>query len=91
MPTLMPEPGNRRPNSRRAGTAPNVISDQAQLDITVRSNSEATRAQLLRSIERVAEFVRMGAAPCYFAGNDTQFLIEAARREVEAFRSTDFG
>lgn len=37
-----------------AGSAPNVISDHARLDITVRSNDEATRARLLRSIERVA-------------------------------------
>lgn len=37
-----------------AGTAPNVISDQARLDITVRANTEATRARLLKSIERVA-------------------------------------
>jgi len=37
-----------------AGTAPNVITDQARLDITVRANSEATRAKLLKSIERVA-------------------------------------
>lgn len=38
----------------RAGTAPNVITDSAQLDITVRANTEATRALLLKSIERVA-------------------------------------
>ena len=38
----------------RAGTAPNVIADHARLDITVRANSEATRALLLKSIERVA-------------------------------------
>lgn len=38
----------------RGGTAPNVISDEARLDITVRANTEATRAQLLESIERVA-------------------------------------
>lgn len=37
-----------------AGTAPNVIADHARLDITVRANSEATRAKLLSSIERVA-------------------------------------
>jgi hippurate hydrolase len=37
-----------------AGTAPNVIADHARLDITVRSNSEATRAKLLSSIRRVA-------------------------------------
>ncbi len=38
----------------RAGTAPNVISDHARLDVTVRANTEATRALLLKSIERVA-------------------------------------
>jgi hippurate hydrolase len=38
----------------RAGTAPNVISDHARLDITVRANAEGTRALLLKSIERVA-------------------------------------
>ncbi len=37
-----------------AGTAPNVITDNARLDITVRANSEVTRAKLLKSIERVA-------------------------------------
>jgi hippurate hydrolase len=31
-----------------------VISDRAQLDITVRANTEVTRAKLLKSIERVA-------------------------------------
>lgn len=38
----------------RAGTAANVIADHAQLDITVRANTEKTRYQLLDSIERVA-------------------------------------
>ena len=38
----------------RGGTAPNVIPDHAQLDITVRANTEKTRYQLLDSIERVA-------------------------------------
>lgn len=38
----------------RGGTAPNVITDAAQLDITVRANTEKTRYQLLDSIERVA-------------------------------------
>lgn len=37
-----------------AGTAPNVISDHAMLDITVRANTEDTRHLLLKSIERVA-------------------------------------
>ena len=38
----------------RGGTAPNVIADHVQLDITVRANDEQTRAMLLKSIERVA-------------------------------------
>ena len=38
----------------RGGTAPNVIADQAQLDITVRANTERTREFLLKAIERVA-------------------------------------
>jgi hippurate hydrolase len=38
----------------RGGTAPNVIADHAQLDITVRANNEQTREFLLKAIERVA-------------------------------------
>lgn len=38
----------------RGGTAPNVIPDEARLDLTVRANSEDTRAKLLKAIERVA-------------------------------------
>jgi hippurate hydrolase len=38
----------------RGGTAPNVIADHARLDITVRANTERTRALLLEAIERVA-------------------------------------
>jgi hippurate hydrolase len=37
-----------------AGTAPNIIPDQADLQITVRANTEATRHALLAAIERVA-------------------------------------
>lgn len=37
-----------------SGTAPNIISDNAELQITVRANSESTRTLLLKSIERVA-------------------------------------
>ncbi|MEW9798888.1 amidohydrolase [Alteromonas sp. CYL-A6] len=37
-----------------AGTAANVITDVAELDITVRANTEKTRALLLNSIRRVA-------------------------------------
>jgi hippurate hydrolase len=38
----------------RGGSAPNIIADHAQLDITVRSNTEETRHFLLESIARVA-------------------------------------
>lgn len=38
----------------RGGTAANVITDSARLDITVRANTEETRYQLLEAIERVA-------------------------------------
>ena len=38
----------------RGGTAPNVIADEARLDVTVRANTEKTRHQLLKAIERVA-------------------------------------
>ncbi len=37
-----------------AGTAPNVIADHADLQITVRANNQETRKLLLDSIERVA-------------------------------------
>jgi amidohydrolase len=36
------------------GAAPNVISDSAVLQVTVRANSEKTRYQLLDAVERVA-------------------------------------
>jgi hippurate hydrolase len=41
--------------SFHAGTKHNIISDRADLQVTVRANDESTRAQLLRSIERVAK------------------------------------
>ncbi len=38
-----------------AGTKHNIISDRADLQVTVRANDEETRAQLLSAIKRVAE------------------------------------
>ena len=38
-----------------AGTKHNIISDRAHLQVTVRANDEATRAQLLSAIKRVAD------------------------------------
>ncbi len=43
-----------------AGTKHNIISDRADLQLTVRSNDEAVRAQLLAAIERIA--VNVGRA-----------------------------
>jgi amidohydrolase len=43
--------------SFHAGRTRNVISDRAELQLTVRANDEATRAQLLAAIERVAKGV----------------------------------
>ena len=40
-----------------AGIKHNLISDRAHLQLTVRANDEATRAQLLAAIKRVAEGV----------------------------------
>ncbi len=46
--------------SFHAGSKHNIISDRADLQLTVRANDEATRAQLLAAIERVA--VNVGRA-----------------------------
>ncbi len=40
-----------------SGSKHNIISDRADLQLTVRANDEATRAQLLAAIKRVAEGV----------------------------------
>lgn len=44
-----------------AGVAPNVITDEARLDITIRANTETTRYQLLDAIKRVAEHTARAA------------------------------
>jgi hippurate hydrolase len=48
------EPGIITVGAFNAGTAPNVIADHADLQITVRANTPETRATLLESIERIA-------------------------------------
>lgn len=45
----------------------------------------------IRSFDRVCELIRLGAAPCYFSGNDIQLLLAAARAEAGAFRDADLG
>ncbi len=47
-------PGVITVGSFQAGSKHNIISDRADLQLTVRANDEATRAQLLAAIERVA-------------------------------------
>jgi len=49
------EPGLITVGSFHAGTKPNIISDMAKLELTVRSESPATRDLLLAAIKRVAE------------------------------------
>jgi len=38
-----------------AGNRPNIITDHADLQVTVRANDEPTRAQLIAAVRRVAE------------------------------------
>jgi hippurate hydrolase len=49
------EPGVVTVGSFHAGFKHNIISDEARLQLTVRSDSEGTRARLLAGIERVAK------------------------------------
>lgn len=50
-------PGVITVGSFHAGLKHNIISDQAKLQVTVRANDEATRAQLIAGIKRVARGV----------------------------------
>ena len=54
------DPGVITVGSFHAGSKHNIISDQAKLQLTVRSNDEDVRAQLLAAIERIA--VNVGKA-----------------------------
>jgi hippurate hydrolase len=51
------EPGVVTVGSFHAGLKHNIISDEARLQLTVRADSEETRARLLAGIERIAEGV----------------------------------
>ncbi len=58
------QPGIVTVGAFHAGTAPNIISDRAVLDLTVRSNNAETRRTLLASIERIAKNAgRMAGLP----------------------------
>ena len=49
------KPGVITVGAFHSGTKHNIISDRADLQVTVRANDEATRAQLISAIKRVAE------------------------------------
>ena len=57
-------PGVITVGSFHAGSKHNIISDRADLQVTVRANDEATRAQLIAGVKRVAEGVgRLNGLP----------------------------
>jgi amidohydrolase len=74
-PTLLP--GVITVGSFHSGTKHNIISDRADLQVTVRANDEATRAQLIAAIKRVARGV-----------GETNGLPEALLPEVKVVEST---
>jgi hippurate hydrolase len=51
------EPGVVTVGSFHSGTKHNIISDRADLQITVRANNEMTRAQIIAAVDRIAKGV----------------------------------
>ena len=51
------EPGVVTVGAFHAGTKHNIISDRADLQITVRANNEKTRAQIIAAVDRIAKGV----------------------------------
>lgn len=43
------------------------------------------------NLQIAARYIKMGAAPVWFGGMDTKFLLDGARREAEAFRELELG
>ena len=87
------EPGVITVGSIHGGFKHNIIPDQVKLQLTVRSNDEAVRAQLIKSIERVARGVgEMNGLPEAlmpevihgFEGTPTNINDEAATARVRA-------
>lgn len=39
----------------------------------------------IRNLDIVARYMKMGVAPCYMGGMDTQFILDGAKQEAEAF------
>ncbi len=74
--------------SFHAGTKHNIISDEARLQLTVRSYSDATRNMLLRGIERIAR----GEAIAAGVPDDRMPVISVEEREYTpaTYNSPDF-
>ena len=51
------EPGVVTVGSFHSGTKHNIISDRADLQVTVRANNETTRAQIIAAVDRIAKGV----------------------------------
>ena len=51
------EPGVVTVGAFHAGTKHNIISDRADLQVTVRANNEVTRAQIVAAVDRIAKGV----------------------------------
>lgn len=51
------EPGVVTVGAFHAGTKHNIISDRADLQVTVRANNEKTRAEIIAAVERIAKGV----------------------------------
>jgi len=51
------EPGVVTVGAFHAGTKHNIISDRADLQVTVRANNEKTRAQIIAAVDRIAKGV----------------------------------
>ncbi len=74
--------------SFHAGTKHNIISDEARLQLTVRSYSDATRNMLLRGIERIAR----GEAIAAGVPDDRMPVVSVEEREYTpaTYNSPDF-
>jgi metal-dependent amidase/aminoacylase/carboxypeptidase family protein len=82
-----------------AGNRPNIISDHADLQVTVRANDEVTRAQLIAAIRRVADGIgRANGLPDNLlpvvkvvAGTPTTINDGALARRINAAFKRDLG
>ncbi len=85
--------------SFHAGLKHNIISDQAKLQVTVRANDEATRAQLLAGIRRVARGIgELNGMPAdrmpvvtVIEGTPTTINDAALARRLNAVMATTLG